>query len=435
MKSQDRKAAGPRWYWAGVAIAGAVAFAIRVAYVDAVASHVLLPWDGQYNHDVANAFVAGRGWIDTNLLHTRGIIRPTAYFAPLFSFVLAGGSWLGADSVHAHQILSCAIGVVTVVIAAELTRRVASPAAGLVAAVIAAIHPLLFGLTGALMPETLYIPLVAAAVLSVYAVKRHPTFLTAGAFGALCGLAALTRSDGLGLVLVLGVPLLVSLRTIGSRRWKLVGAGVLALVVVLAPWTIRNTLTFDKPVMISNNSGTLIGGSNCDITYYGAHQGRWALQCPDVADRPLVDDESVTNTERRNLGITYALHHLGRLPYIALLRVARTWVPASSNDQSQFEVSEGRDAHWQWLGELFYLAGIPFAIAGIVVLRRRKVLVWPLLAPLVLVCIVSATGYGSQRFRAAAEVPLIVLTAVGVTATAWRLHRATSRSRAPVPPP
>ncbi|MGZ4798356.1 MAG: glycosyltransferase family 39 protein [Acidimicrobiia bacterium] len=412
---------GPRWFWGGLAFIGVIAFAVRVAYVDIVASGHVLPFDGQYNHDVANGFVNGQGWIDQNLLHLRGVVRPTAYFPPLFGLVLAAASWLGADSVHAHQILSCVIGVAGVVIAGLLGRVVASPAVGLVAAGLAAIHPLLFGITGALMSETLYIPLVGAAVLAVYIAKRTPSFLSFAAVGALCGLAALTRSDGLGLALVLGVPLVVSVRALGRRAWKLAGAALLALLVVLAPWTIRNALTFEKPVMISNNSGTLIGGANCDITYYGAHQGRWALQCPGVAENG--DDESALNTRRRNLGIRYALDHLQRLPYVALLRVARTWAPPISDDQSEFEVAEGRDAHWQWLGELLYVAGIPFAVAGVVALRRRKVMVWPLLAPLGFVCLVSAASYGSQRFRAAAELPLIVLTAVGIAATSsWALR-------------
>lgn len=426
----DRSATTPRWFWAGLAIAGAVAFEVRLLYIDHVARHRYLPWDGLYNHDVANGFAAGQGWIDQNLFHLHGTVQPTAYFPPLFSLVLAASSWLGFDSAYAHQVVSCGIGVVTVLIAGLLARRVATPTVGLVAAGIAAIHPLLFGLTGALMSETLYIPLVAAVVLAVYIAQRTPSFVSFAAVGALCGLAALARSDGLGLVVVLGVPLVVSVRQLGRTRWKLAGVGVVAMLVVLAPWTIRNTLTFERPILISNNSGTLIAGSNCYDTYYGSHQGRWSLDCPDSADGG--GDESVVNTRRRNQGLSYALDHVDRLPYIAALRVIRTWVPASNDDQAHFEVAEGRDAHLQWMGELLYLAGIPFAIAGIVVLRRRKVIVWPLLGPLVLVCLVSAAGYGSQRFRAAAEVPLIVLTAVGIVAAAARL-RLVNRAGATVP--
>jgi 4-amino-4-deoxy-L-arabinose transferase-like glycosyltransferase len=428
MQRQVGSESGPRWFWIGLVIAGAVALAVRIAYVQSGATHMLLPFDGQYNHDVANGFAAGRGWIDHNMLQLRGVVRPTAYFPPLFSLVLAAASWVGADSVTNHQILSAAIGVGSVVIAGLLGRAVASPTVGLVAAGLAAIHPLLFGITSALMAETLYIPLVGTTVLLVYRAREKPTFLSFAAVGALCGLTALTRSDGSGLVLVLGVPLVVSVRALGPQAWKLAGVGVLALLVVLAPWTIRNTLTFDQPVVISNNSGTLIAGSNCDITYYGAHQGRWSTECPSNAENG--EDESVINAKRRNIGFHYMLDHLERLPYVAALRVARTWVPPSSNDQSEFEVAEGRDAHWQWLGELLYLAGIPFAVAGIIVLRRRKVPVWPLLGPLLLVCLVSAAGYGSQRFRAAAELPLIVLTAIGITA-AFNARRSTPADDVP----
>jgi Dolichyl-phosphate-mannose-protein mannosyltransferase len=410
-----------RGFFIGLTIAAVVGFVVRVLYVDHVAAHRALPFDGQYTHDVANGFANGQGWIDQHVLHTIGVHRPTAYFAPLFGFVLSISSWLGADSVHAHQLLSCAIGVGSVVVAGFLGRSVFGPAAGLVAAALAAVHPLLFGSVGTLLAETMYIPLVGAAVLATYWARRSPSSLSFSTFGALVGLAALTRSDGLGLALVLGVPLVVAVRrsghASGSSRsaWKLGAVGLLALFVVLAPWSIRNALTFSTPVMISNNSGTLISGSNCESTYYGSELGRWDLHCPDVADHG--GDESVLNAHRRNAGFKYALHHVTRLPYIAVLRVARTWIPPASNTQSRFDVAEGRDAHWQWLGQLFYVASLPFAIAGVFVLRRRGVPVWPLLGTVVLVCLVSATGYGSQRFRAAAEIPLIVLTAVGLVAT------------------
>jgi hypothetical protein len=421
----------PRGFFIGLAVAAIVGFVIRVLYVDHVAAHHALPFDGQYTHDVANGFADGQGWIDQHLLRVTGIHRPTAYFPPLFGFVLSISSWVGADSVHAHQLVSAAIGVGSVLVAGFLGRSVFGPAAGVVAASLAAIHPLLFGSVGTLMAETMYIPMVGAVVLATYWARRAPSFLSFSVFGALVGFAALTRSDGLGLALVLGVPLVLAVRRSGRSAWKLGGVGLLALFVVLAPWSIRNALTFSTPVMISNNSGTLISGSNCRITYSGRELGRWDLHCPDVRDDG--GDESVLNAHRRNGGFKYALHHVTRLPYVAAVRVARTWVPPVSNSQSRFDVAEGRDAHWQWLGQLLYVASLPFAIAGVFVLRRRGVPVWPLLGTVVLVVLVSATGYGSQRFRAAAEIPLVVLTAVGLVAAASALTAGSWRRAAPAP--
>jgi hypothetical protein len=59
---------------------------------------------------------------------------------------------------------------------------------------------------------------------------------------------------------------------------------------------------------------------------------------------------------------------------------------------------------------------VGFAIAGVVILRRRKVALIPLLAPVVIVTIVAAAFYGLVRFRAPAEVSIVVLAAVALDA-------------------
>ncbi len=49
----------------------------------------------------------------------------------------------------------------------------------------------------------------------------------------------------------------------------------LAFVVVLTPWTVRNWMVFDQPVLISTNSGSAVAGANCAETYYGDQLGGW----------------------------------------------------------------------------------------------------------------------------------------------------------------
>jgi hypothetical protein len=63
------------------------------------------------------------------------------------------------------------------------------------------------------------------------------------------------------------------------------------------------------------------------------------------------------------------------------------------------------------------------ALAGAIALGRRGVRMAPLLAPLALVTVVSVLFYGDPRFRAAAEVSLVVLAAAGLRALAGTLAR------------
>ncbi len=79
-------------------------------------------------------------------------------------------------------------------------------------------------------------------------------------------------------------------------------------------------------------------------------------------------------------------------------------------------------AYWVLLG---------FAIYGFVIARRRKVAVYPLLAfPVVALLSVLAT-IGSVRYRAAAEISLIILAAVSIEAAITVVHQRARMSRPP----
>ncbi len=63
-------------------------------------------------------------------------------------------------------------------------------------------------------------------------------------------------------------------------------------------------------------------------------------------------------------------------------------------------------------------------------------MLWPLLAPVVVVTLISALFYGLLRFRVPAEVSLVVLAAVAVVELLDRRRATTARTRGfgPEPP-
>jgi hypothetical protein len=73
------------------------------------------------------------------------------------------------------------------------------------------------------------------------------------------------------------------------------------------------------------------------------------------------------------------------------------------------------------------MIALPFALvgaaAGAVILRRRRVLVIPLLAPIACVLVTVAVFYAATRFRATAEGPIHVLVAVALVALWDRVRR------------
>jgi uncharacterized membrane protein YjgN (DUF898 family) len=216
-------------------------------------------------------------------------------------------------------------------------------------------------------------------------------------------------------------------------------------VAVIAPWTIRNAVRFHTFVPVSNNVATLVDGANCDATYHGDLIGLWretfsqygnaARTLPqaqacfegfDIAD-PHFDEAKAASAHLR-AGESYARHHAGSLPKVAAVRVLRTWALYAPGQQVNFESLEGRPRSWQLRGTWMYWVLAPLAVAGAVILRRRRKLLWPLAATAVTVTIVAASTYGQQRFRIAAEPAILVLAAVTLVEVV-RLARSRSAAR------
>lgn len=391
-----------------LAAIAASALAVRVIAAIVTNDH-LVQGDAMTFHQVAQHLADGQGF------HQAFSSAPTAEHPPAWEVVLAAADKLGANGYFAHRLLGGLIGTVTVVLIGFLGRAVAGQRAGLVAAAIAAVYPNLWGADVSLMSETLYGLLVVCTLLAALWFRAQPGWRRGALVGALIALAALTRGEALLLL-----PLLVLPLAWRARAWTGLVAAVLAFAVVLAPWTIRNLTTFDKPVLISGNSNGIWIGANCPATYHGPLIGYWRFQCY-TPQRPG-EDESVYYARQRSIGLRYMRHHAGRLPAVVgvrLLRLADVW----SVDQSVFiNAQEGRAPRPVRWGIYSVWVIMALAVAGAVVLRRRRAPLWVLLAPIVLVVLVAAATYGTTRFRFAAEPSLCILAAAAVVAGWDRLR-------------
>jgi Dolichyl-phosphate-mannose-protein mannosyltransferase len=423
-----------------------VALIVRVGFVLVVDPKLPDPGDATAYHLLANNLADGHGYIrpfDFRILH---VVRPTAEYPPLFPALLAVPSFLGAKSVDAQRLLLCFVGTGTVVLVGFLGRRVGGPLVGVLAAAIAAVYPMLFLGEAVLMAESVYVLLVTAALLLAYRAADAPSPLRFAALGLVIGLSALTRAEGVFFAIVLVIPLAISLRSLATRRRALLAAlaiGVSVLVVV--PWTIRNAVRLHAFVPISNNIGTAVDGANCDLTYSGSQIGLWRETFSQFGDsarrRPQAKacfegfdirrrdfEEADVANKHRGDGITYARDQLSRVPLVVAVRELRTWGVYAPRQQIDFESLEGRPKRWQGVGTVMYWVLLPFAVAGAVLLLRRRARVWPLLSTAVVVVLTTALTYGQQRFRIADEPSLVVLAAVSVVAVVGRHHRPTERS-------
>lgn len=391
-----------------------LALAVRVAWVFA-------------NRHSPQAGDATQYWLQgANLAEGEGWHRvyepdmPTAEYPPLHILLVAFTRLIGLKGFHDAQLFFALVGTGTVVLVALLARAATrSERIGVIAGVMAAIYPMLWMPDGTLMAETTYGFFLVASLLAAVRYLRAPSVRRAVVLGALLGLAALSRGEAVGLLVLLVVPL-------GWRRWRELVAVAAAFLVVLAPWQVRLLTTFDRPVLISNNSAGIWVGSNCPPVYYGSLIGSWQFSC--YGKVPPPGDESVRFAEYRRRGLDYMKDHADRLPVVVAARVGRLLDVYKPWDQGAYvNYGEGRHMRATHLGLVFYWCLIPFAIVGALLLRRRRERALLVLsAPVVLVLLVAIATYGSTRFRFAAEPSLVVLGAVSVD-TLWAALRARRR--------
>ena len=385
-----------------LAVVAALGLALRVVYAAVLTPDLRGLGDSSFYHGAANALADGRGFVDP----ATGLA--TALHPPLLSLLLAPASLIGLDGYLAHRLVVCLTGAATIVVIGLIARRVAGDRAGLVAAGLAAIYPAFVSSDSALMPETPFGLFVALAVLAAYAYLDRPRRSTAALLGAAIALAALTRGEGLVLIVLLAAPACLAR---GRRSWADLAVAAAVCALVIAPWTIRNLGTFERVVPLSTNEGTVLAGANCDQTYRGRDIGGWSIACVRGGGE---GDESAASAGFRREGIEYALDNPERLPLVAGARVLRTLDVLQPVRQAQN--AEGRAAGLEVAAAPAFWALAAAAVWGAIALRRRGVAIWPLMAPVVLVLLVTVAGYGVPRFRQPADIAVVVLAAVAIDA-------------------
>ena len=395
---------------------GLIGFATRVAYTLPTISRP--HGDSFFYRGVAQQLADGNGYADP-FSALVGNPQPTAQHPPLFSMYLALWTKLGVSDFRAYQIVCCLLGAATVVLIGLLGRQLAGPGPGLIAAGIAALYPPLAVLDSTVNSESLYVPLVVVVLLLAYRYIARPSIGGAVALGLATGLATITRTDGILLLALVAAPVCWRF---GRPRAPALAACAAAALLIVTPWIVRNWIQFDRVPLASSNGGHTLMATNCNSTYYDSDSiGFVSYDCGAATRCSQRLGELALSDCWGEEGRTYIDAHLGRLPLVALVRVARVWElyrPSDSLDYGWFLWARPRGP--AKVGLFVYALLVPLALAGLFLLRKRRVPVLPLLATFAVVCLVAAGSFGFSRFRVAAEPALIVLAAI----TLDRLGRA-----------
>jgi 4-amino-4-deoxy-L-arabinose transferase-like glycosyltransferase len=411
-------------FGAGLAVITAIGLLVRFGYVYAHARNHLIG-DAYAYHNAANLLVRGHGFI-VPVLYEFGHKVQAADHPPLYTLFLAIPSSLGLQTVLEHLVWSSLLGTSTIVVAGFLGRRVGGARVGLITAILVALAPNIWLYDGDVLSETLAIFVTTLALLLAYRALERSTSGRICALGAACGAAALTRSELVLLIPALLWPIAVIADRDAPTRQKLerVAIGTLVAAAMIAPWTAYNLTRFRHPVILSSQLEPTLAGANCDDTYSGPSLGLITLTC--LKDVSRYADQSVTEQQLRPEIWHFVSTHKSRVPIVVAARLGRVTGLYAPRQQVNFDVNyetrERRLAQAGLLNSYLFEVG---AIAGFFVWRRRKVPRWPLLVLPGIALFTVAVTYGTNRFRASAEVSLALLTAVAIDAVwDWARHPA-----------
>ena len=180
--------------------------------------------------------------------------------------LLYGAVYYVTGGVHptAALVLVALLGTATILLTYLLARRFAGPAAGVVAALLAATYPTFIENNGRLLAEPVALFWLPAAMLAFFWASDGGRIWRWLAPGALLGLTTLTRPEYLPFVALFALLALARVawrhRERGLRAGLVPGLAAAALLTaafcgVLAPWTVRNYVVMDRFVPVTTGGG------------------------------------------------------------------------------------------------------------------------------------------------------------------------------------
>lgn len=187
--------------------------------------------------------------------------EPVGYYPPGYPMAIGGLFWVAKllpFDVTAFGVaiaLNVVLSVATIALVFELGRRLVSVPVGLASAAVMAFWPNLIFHSGVVLTETLFLFLLVLMLLVALAsseVARAPGRSRMVTVGLLLGMIGMVRPTSFVLAPMLLLLWWQAGVVTAIRRTALVGA---AMLVVILPWTARNIVQMDSPVLVSANLG------------------------------------------------------------------------------------------------------------------------------------------------------------------------------------
>jgi 4-amino-4-deoxy-L-arabinose transferase-like glycosyltransferase len=409
-----------------------LALALRVAEVQRTAyqpvndafAYLTLASSIAHTGDYPDSHAAGSG--------AGGSRGPTAYFPPAFPYVLAavdlidGHTGQVAGAVHQARLSQAVVGTAVVAMVGLVGFEAFGELVGLIALGLAAVYPVLIELSGTIVAENLMTLLVLGAVWAALRIRRseHPYRWVALA-GVLTGLATLSHVNAILLIVPLGVAAATTAQPALRHRLAAVGLLVLATVLTLVPWTIRNAVELHRFVPVADETGiTLIGTYNAASAANHAIPYRWRVFYRVPGEPASINHPTgLTEAELSSKLQSQALHYISKhpaAPFAALYHNSRrllelegsyAWKTSASSIDVPLATAR--------IGVLSFWILCLVAFAGMLTGALRRAPWWVWLTPVLLWLSAALINGETPRFREPID-PFLILLASYALATALR---------------
>lgn len=198
---------------------------------------------------VARSIALGRGFSDPYWTHT----GPTALLTPVYPYLMAGVFNLfgvfSKTSALVFLTINCAFSAMTAVPIFYIGRKVFNLQTAKLTVWVWALFPYAINFSTTAMWYHSFVALLLATILLVtLLLETSDRLLPWAGFGVLFGFAALTNPVILATLPFIGGWLFVRLARRGKRAFAACGVGLVALLLTILPWPVRNEIVMKHPI-------------------------------------------------------------------------------------------------------------------------------------------------------------------------------------------
>ena len=320
--------------------------------------------------------------------------EPTAIVSPAYPTFLALATTF-SKSILWLKLLQAILASLGVILIYNFTKQLTGSISARIAALAYAIYPPISYLSAVLYPQLLgSLWILVIFYLWLLWKNRKISIEKAFLWGILIGI-------GLSLI-----PMLLIIAIIPSyqilRRPSTIASALAGIILILAPWTARNAIKFNRFIPLSTVGWANLWAGNCEYTtpssgsfpIYRTSEGKY------LQSLPL--DQSIKEYRKRVLN--YIFKHPARVIYMYPLKFINFWRPYPK----PITKTKASSVKYKIIFAVSYLILLLFAIKGMILNWSRSEI-----KAIVFSMLLFAAGYAifftRVRFRLPAEVLLIVL--------------------------